>query len=99
MLKRIKRIIFPALFFLSVLFLAEGGINARRGGDFLGSLTIVSEEGFDSGIAEAAAEDGGRKAHQTGKNRRRIILHLPLGRSLEMSRYRTDSAKGHAVRM
>lgn len=67
MLKRIKRIIFPALFFLSVLLLAEGVINARRGGDFLGNLTIVSEEGFDSGIAEAAAGGGGEESPSDGE--------------------------------
>lgn len=56
MLKKSRKIILPFGLLLSIFLLVEGNIQTKRGGDFLGSLTILSEEGFDSSLVGTASE-------------------------------------------
>lgn len=57
MLKKIKKIVLPLGFLLSVILLIVGKIQTKRGSDFFDNLTIQSEEGFDSSLMDSALEE------------------------------------------
>lgn len=57
MLKIIKKIALPLCLALSVFLLTAGSIWSKRGSDFFNSLTILSEEGFESGLMKSAAQN------------------------------------------